>query len=345
MPLKQFKGLCVAAALCATFSPAVASASLLWKGDFETGNLSQWSFKFSEKQLRTVATPVREGKFALEATAVATGDRVEVQNGMAQASDGTDRYYAWSVMTPKALGPNDHQTGYFETKNSYKQIMAFVIKGTDISLDTRAPNSQRRWTGKGKFTVGVWHDFVFHVKWSRDAATGLIELWFDGQKVLGPVSLPTLWDANDAFFQIGFLSGTAGEVIYIDEAKVATALEDVLQMPPPPPDAGVPVGGAGGGGGGGGQGGQGAMAAGGAGGAKVGGAGGSGSGGSGSAQGGDGGSGEGGGGGDGGSGGDDGDKASTEGGGKGCNFGGRSPALPAPLGLIAVLFVTRRRRR
>lgn len=329
--------------------PATALGSVLWKGDFETGNLSQWSFKFLEKQMRAVATPAREGKFALEVKALATGDRVEVQNGMAQAMNGTERYYAWSVMTPKALGPNDHQTGYFESKNSYMQIMAFVIRGTDISLDTRAPNSQRRWTGKGKFTVGVWHDFVFHVKWSREAATGLIELWFDGQKVLGPISLPTLWDANDAFFQIGFLSGTAGEVVYIDEAKVATALQDVLQTPPPPPDAGAPLGGAGGVNGMAGMGGMGGMAAGGggAGGAKPSGSGGTQAGGSGTSQGGEAGSADQGNGGEG----DGNDNAGgdtegpSEGGAKGCTYAGGPRPFPALCVLFALLLWRRRRLR
>lgn len=245
--IKLLQVLGLAVATLVVTAPTIVHASVLWTGDFETGNLSQWSFKFLEKQLKVVSSPVRDGKLALELTALNNGDRVEVQNGSASATNGTERYYAWSVMAPKPLGPNDHQTGYFESKNSYKQIMAFVIKGADVSLDTRFPNSQRRWTGKGKFTPGVWHDFVFHVKWSQDAAVGLIELWFDGQKAFEPIHLPTLADQNDAFFQVGFLSGQAGEVLYVDEARVATALLDVMLAPPPMPDAGMPqVGGAGG---------------------------------------------------------------------------------------------------
>lgn len=244
---KLFRGLGLALSALVVTAPAIVQASVLWKGDFETGNLSQWSFKFLEKQLKVVGSPVRDGKFALELAAVNNGDRVEVQNGSASATNGTERYYAWSVMAPKALGPNEHQTGYFESKNSYNQIMVFVIKGADVSLDTRFPGSQRRWTAKGKFTPGVWHDFVFHVKWSQDAAVGLIELWFDGQKAFDPIQLPTLADKNDAFFQVGFLSGQAGEVLYVDEARVATDLADVMLAPPSMPDAGVPpVGGAGG---------------------------------------------------------------------------------------------------
>lgn len=213
-------------------SPAQnAQASVIWTGDFETGTIKQWSYFFTEAQLKVVMTPVRAGKYALEATAKATNDRVEVQHGSSTAKEGDERYYGWSVMTPKALGPSDHQTGYFETKQSYMQIMAFSIKGTDVSLDLRPPNNRRIWSGKGKFTIGVWHDFTIHIKWSKDAAIGFIELWFDGQKVLTQTPAQTLWDGNGPFFQIGLLSGVAGEVVYVDEAREGTTLADVQLAP------------------------------------------------------------------------------------------------------------------
>jgi Polysaccharide lyase len=208
-----------------------AQASVTWTGDFETGTIKQWSYFFTESQLKVVMTPVRAGKYALEATAKTTGDRVEVQHGTSNANEGAERYYGWSVMAPKPLGPNDHQTGYFESKQTYMQIMSFAIKGTDVSLDIRPPNSRRLWSGRGKFTTGVWHDFVIHIKWSKDAAVGFIELWFDGQKVLNQTPAQTLWDANGPFFQIGFLNGTAGEVVYVDEAREGTTLADVQLAP------------------------------------------------------------------------------------------------------------------
>ncbi len=55
--------------------PAIASASTLWKGDFETGNLSQWSKPQSvaSDRLMVVTDVVREGDYALKAT-VKQGD-------------------------------------------------------------------------------------------------------------------------------------------------------------------------------------------------------------------------------------------------------------------------------
>ncbi len=125
--------------------------------------------------------------------------------------------------------------------------MVFIVRGTDVSFNTRFPTNRRRWTGKGKFTPGVWHDIVMHVRWSRDASQGLVELWFDGEEAFAllPVEMATLVDDNNAFLQIGFLRGQVGETIYLDEAREGTSRQDVM-LPPLSPNPGMPMGGSGG---------------------------------------------------------------------------------------------------
>src|SRR5207302_10620647 len=91
----------VAAAAC---SVALAvRADPIWRGDFETGTLSQWDeVEGLSSRLTVVPSPVRQGKYAL---------RVELRNGdyanggtrnelvrSEPQIEGMDRYYGWSTM-------------------------------------------------------------------------------------------------------------------------------------------------------------------------------------------------------------------------------------------------------
>jgi hypothetical protein len=207
---------------------------VIWRGDFETGDTSQW--KGAPKAGVTVVTdPVREGKYALRidgsgAARRGKHDRVEIQHQPAPpgTAEGTERYFGWSVYLPKKLTDATHSLGYFETRNSWSQLMAFEVTGEDVLFTTRVPYA-RRWSGKGKLTAGRWHDFAVHVRWSRDPATGLVAVWFDGEQVVPPTRTATLRDENPAFFQIGLFRETSDvpETILLDHVTEATTLEDV----------------------------------------------------------------------------------------------------------------------
>ncbi len=215
-------------------SAATVSAEVIWRGDFETGDTKQW--KGAPKDgVTVVKDPVREGKYALQidgtnAAKKGKHDRIEFQHEPKApgTAEGTERYFGWSVYLPKKLTDASHSLGYFETRNSWSQLMAFEVKGEDILFTTRVPYT-RHWNGKGKMTAGTCHDFVVHVLWSRDPKKGFVEVWFDGEKVVPLTATATLRDENVAFFQIGLFRETSEvpETIIIDHVIEATKLEDV----------------------------------------------------------------------------------------------------------------------
>jgi hypothetical protein len=221
-------------------SAATVSAEVIWRGDFETGDTSQW--KGAPKDGVTVVTnPVRRGKYALRIDGTSAAkkgklDRIEFQHQPKSpgTAEGTERYFGWSVYLPKKLADANHSLAYFETRNSWSQLMAFEVKGEDILFTTRVPYKQR-WSGRGKMTAGKWHDFAVHVLWSRDAEKGFVEVWFDGEKVVALTKTATLKDENVAFLQIGLFRETSAvpETIIIDHVIEGTTLEDVT---PPPID-------------------------------------------------------------------------------------------------------------
>lgn len=214
-------------------------AEVIWRGDFETGGTKQWGGDPKAGSFKVVQEPVREGKFALriDGTNVArrgSNDRIEFQHQPKPpgTAEGTERYFGWSVFLPKALTKDMHALGFFETRNSWRQLMSFEVRGEDIQYSTRVPYALR-WKGPGKLTPGRWHDFAVHVLWSRDPAKGFVEVWFDGEKVVPRAPTATLLDDNPAFFQIGLFRSTIDtpETIIIDHAVEATTLAEVT--PPP----------------------------------------------------------------------------------------------------------------
>src|SRR5262249_3573623 len=158
-----------------------APAEVIWRGDFETGNLEQWRGAPKSDAVKVVKDPVREGKYAVRidgtnAAKRGTLDRIEFQHQPENpgTTEGTERYFGWSVYLPKKFTDDVHHVGYFETRNSWSQLMSFEAKGEDLKFTTRVPY-KLHWTGNGKLTAGHWHDFALHVLWSRDPAKGFVE--------------------------------------------------------------------------------------------------------------------------------------------------------------------------
>ena len=241
---------CLLACLC----PGVASATPFWKGDFETGDLKQWSYLLNPNDdgLSVVSTPVADGKNAVKIEISADDlwsnglNRVELQYAppAAYTKTGSEVYFGWSLYVPELLTQESHQIGYWETTVSYQQLFHVAAFGSKVALRTQKPSYQEKWSEDGLLTPGQWHRVVWHIVWSTDAATASVELWWDGvHKVKAAV--PTYGD-NPAFTQLGILRDTIAktEVMYVDDARAGATLDDVLGSVP---------GGAGGGSAGGGS--------------------------------------------------------------------------------------------
>src|SRR5437867_10659228 len=108
-----------------------APAEVLWRGDFETGNLEQWKGAPKSDGVKVVQEPVREGKYALRidgTNAARKGalDRIEFQHQPLPpgTAAGTERYFGWRVYLPKIFTDIHHNVGYYDTRNSWSQPMS-----------------------------------------------------------------------------------------------------------------------------------------------------------------------------------------------------------------------------
>lgn len=214
-----------------------AQAEVLFKGDLETGTLKQWSYLLKEEGLSVVTDLVAEGKYAGKVTISKNElwdnglNRVEVQHqpDNAYLTEGKDIYYGFSFYLPKTLTNDNHQILYWETTETYQQVMQLAVEGEHMRFATQKPSWKVHWEADGKATAGKWHRVVIHVKWSASADTGHTDLWFDGEQVVTEGKAQTFL-GTPAFVQHGILRDTIDtiETLYFDDARSGTTLADVL---------------------------------------------------------------------------------------------------------------------
>ena len=238
-------------------SPALAA--VVWRGDFETGNRSQYSGAqlVSADRLQVVSSPVAEGRYALKATVIQGDDPINSSGNrnellyMSNETAGAEYYYRWKVMfAPDFPSVRTWQlfTQWHHDGCCGSPPVELFVNGEEMRL--RLTASVTPWTAP--LVRGVWHEFIFHVKWSPDPAVGFVELWHNREKVVPRRNLATMYAGTKNYLKLGlYRNETISQtgVVYHDGFIMATQLEDVLPPPPPPPpppptpapDAGVPA--------------------------------------------------------------------------------------------------------
>ncbi|HWB76568.1 MAG TPA: polysaccharide lyase [Nannocystaceae bacterium] len=225
--------------------PCTAHADIVWRGDFESGDVSQWNEQVGPvaDRVSIVEDPVREGMYAARVE-IRPGDlgigdlnRVELGYHPPRASfEGSERWYAWSVMQDAyaPLGASWHAFTYWEATMISTAALSFrLYAGNAINFATFVGGEQVQW--ESTFEPGVWHDFVLHVVWSGDASEGLVELWYDGEQVVPATSVATMFTVGDVaapnFLHIGMIRDdqlTVDEVFFYDGVIEATSQEDLM---------------------------------------------------------------------------------------------------------------------
>jgi len=180
---------------------ASADPDLIWKSDFETGDLSEWSqVQACPGGVTVVTSPVRHGSYAARFE-VADDDTnakcllVPTENpraqlvgpfGLFQLND--DVYVGFSTFFPADF-PTVPANGWFQLHEDYgppyvgSPTMEVDVYGDRLGMEANENDGSyhRIWTAGEDIHRGTaWEDIVLHIKWSTDPAVGFIELWHDG---------------------------------------------------------------------------------------------------------------------------------------------------------------------
>ena len=231
-------------ALCAT-----ASAEILFKVDFETGDLSQWAKTGTRGQnatprnIQLVTNIVQEGKYAAKFTI--HGDdvfnpqqlRVQVGGPQITVAEGSDTYMSFYLYMADA--PKDRDNFFYwegAPPPKWDNVMTWWVEpnaaatGTLIKYGTgNLGRNGTEW--QADLTTGKWHQMAMHIHWSEDPTKGNTRLWFDGSLVLDK-KLKTKGPESVYFCQPGIHRSPhrpSVDTIYFDNFILADKLEDVLK--------------------------------------------------------------------------------------------------------------------
>jgi hypothetical protein len=254
------------AATPAAVSPPPPPGEVTFRGDFETGDLSQFAgrppqcFTQNDSTCEVVGRGARQGMYAGRFTTNATDDPPTTQRAMVFGyppgeQDGGESYYAFAVMFPTGfvtpswldflefdirdhgiLGCNmvEFFASYDDAPPAH-QVFVRVCAGLTSDVHERTFNVQ------DGLNVGQWNEYVLHVKWRHDA-TGLLEVWHRVQggafaKVVtyeGPTDyFDSSWTQPEVVgFEYGmYRSGDTGgpQSVYHDGLVRGTSLDAVVR--------------------------------------------------------------------------------------------------------------------
>jgi hypothetical protein len=227
--------------------PGFAAAEVIFKADFETGDLSQWSStgtsgqNVSPRNIQVVRDIVQEGQYAAKFT-IHPDDvfnrrqlRVQVGGPKVTCQEGSDTYMSFYLYT--AVAPQDRDNFFYwegTPPPRWRNVMTWWLEpkpdgGTAIKYGTgNLGRDGVHWVAD--FEVGKWHQLAMHIHWSEDPAKGNVKLWFDGAPVLDK-HVQTKGPEAVYFCQPGIHRSPhtpSVDTLYFDNFILADTLEEVL---------------------------------------------------------------------------------------------------------------------
>ena len=246
MPPKTLVPLTLSMLLTTLLTPAFAK--VLFKADFESGDLSQWTNTGTRGQnatprnIQVVTDIVQEGKYAGKFT-IHEDDvfnpqqlRVQVGGPKVTVEEGSDTYMSFYLYM--ADPPKDRDNFFYwegTPPPKWNNVMTWWVEprptGSGTAIKYGTGNLGRNGTEwETEFTTGKWHHLAMHIHWSADATKGNTRLWFDGGLVLDK-KLKTKGPESVYFCQPGIHRSPhrpSVDTIYFDNFILADTLEDVL---------------------------------------------------------------------------------------------------------------------
>ena len=224
--LVYVRSFCIALGL--SLSSAALPADLIWTGDFETGDFSQYvNHLYGENEYSTraiVSSPTRAGQYATELTVLGLErpsgrERAEIMTNMPNNRgvmkfqwDGPEYWVGFSMYFKEwdAAGWTFFQIhapdGNYLTESCTMGGNAIGVypggasenNGVATDLNVRvieeggvggsSAGSNTVQVHSAPLNLGVWHDYVMRFKLSNQG-NGFFEVWKDGQKVYSKFNL------------------------------------------------------------------------------------------------------------------------------------------------------------
>ena len=242
---------------------APAPASVLFNGDFETGDALQWSFEQQGGDPDddiTVQSGSRiqgayAGKFTVEPgdsfpAVQTTGERAEVLNYAMLFQENDVRWFGWSVYFASGF-PTSDDSGTWNVFTQWHHNGSNCSVPLDFAIRDDGSNTPRRMvltsrtgtvsTATCSLTGGVrsrpprtdeWIRFEAQVGFSADPSVGFVEVYVNDQLALPRTRMATLYTCCRSYLKQGYYRKANAEntaTLYIDGTTVGTKRADVEQ--------------------------------------------------------------------------------------------------------------------
>lgn len=238
----------------------IASAAVVFRGDFETCDLSQWPSvqRVEDGRIRitknTVATGTCAARFEVrqgDDPIAASGNRAELAikgTGPATAREGQVRWFRWQTRFGETY-PVINAWQLFAQWHHYGNAGSPPLEFYTLDKEMRLRVAQKD-VWRAPLRKDVWIDFVVGVKFSKDPRLGWVEVHVDGKLALPRTAGATMADEYN-FLKLGYYRNekiAATGVLFHDGMTIATTKADVMPGPLPlvetvdagPPDAAPP---------------------------------------------------------------------------------------------------------
>jgi hypothetical protein len=231
-------------------SAASAPAGLLWSSDFEGGLTPPWvdvNQTPGKTQVATTTEQAFEGQHALKATVNGGSSRAEVSGtgsdvNLRRFTEGEELYFAHSVLYPKDFPAT--QEGFCVNMQLHTKQRGDRGKSPALTLSCRDGDTNQvmiraqssggcEW--KKPMERGVWHSFVWRVKFSSGA--GSWDLWYRRagapgyEKVVSGCPTSALLSPSDySYMKVGLyrsLRNTQRVSVFHDAVRMGTSFESV----------------------------------------------------------------------------------------------------------------------
>jgi len=209
----------------------------VWRGDFETGNYSQWTKAqiVSADRMVAVTSPVREGRYAMKVTVRQGDDPIDSSGNrnelvkLTREPVGSEYYYKWSTLFasdfPSASTWQLFLQWHHEGSSGSPPLELFVY-GEELRLNVRSTTVWR-----APLVRGVWQDFVLRVKWSPDPSVGFVELYHNGKLAMPRRYAATQFSGYLNYLKMGLYRNSSiarTGVLYHDGLIMTKNASDVL---------------------------------------------------------------------------------------------------------------------
>lgn len=193
-----------------------AHPGLLWVGDFETGDLSQYGVvptnDVGGATPTIVTSPVRDGRYAVRlgvkgattaADGICCGTRNELVPRFPDLHEGDDLWFGFSTYLADGwpLYPDWQAITQFKQNFDGAPPLALFVEDAQYKVEGGYgyPAGSRPFSLPiAPVRTGIWVDWVWHVKFSADPGIGFVEIWKDDVLVLPRYAPPsgTLYPAS-----------------------------------------------------------------------------------------------------------------------------------------------------